>query len=359
MADRCSVPSPHTLAGSMDGKLLRSTQVMSRRQLGGISRGKLAREADTTIAKVYRIEVKGGTQAELRSLDEALDRLLGSTPMRKEVFDQLEDAAAAAAEHAEAMNGVYMKTRREAAGVSRKQLADQSGITEAKIARIELKGGTQAEYDALDQALTKMKAPGMKPTEIKQPAPNYPEPIPELKSFPRMGDENLWDSLERSNTAYLDEAYTVNCDKVVHSYEMRRRGYDVSAQGGSADRSWDQIVSSWEKTNRGAARTQSFKGVKTAEEFEALVAGDPVGSRYICGAKWKDGGSHVFVAERTPTGVRFMDPQMNRGNVRRYFEETRKGKGQGVQGLRVDNLAMPDESVLQSLVQDGPARKAL
>lgn len=178
MTPQCTAPSPHRPVNVLGGgnTIITAAQLATRRQMAGLSRTVVAKQAGTTVAKVARIEMKGGTFAEMQSISDALDVLTGTVASSPTVAAAVNTATAATATVMEQMNGVYLATRRQAAGISRKQLATKSGISEAKIARIELKGGTQAEYDALDQALTDLGAPGVKPKAVPQQTPVTPTP---------------------------------------------------------------------------------------------------------------------------------------------------------------------------------------
>ena len=115
------------------------------------------------------------------------------------------------------------------------------------------------------------------------------------------------DAAQRKYKRLLRE-YGSNCQRSVIAYELRRRGYDVTALPRLKDD--DAVADLW----RYVFGTD-FEQVNGADEKIALSAleekiasyGD--GSRSIIVVKWKDDCQHAFIAERQNGKIVYVDPQ--------------------------------------------------
>lgn len=128
--------------------------------------------------------------------------------------------------------------------------------------------------------------------------------------------------------------YTHNCQRCVPTYEMRRRGYDVVARPAPADEESDVVLARWRSVFRGA-RWEKCPGNGRDRVLELMEEWGE-GSRAEVYVKWAGRGSaHVFVAEKTRTGVVFLDPQSGRISAGNSFERAEPGS---VMVARIDNL---------------------
>lgn len=132
-----------------------------------------------------------------------------------------------------------------------------------------------------------------------------------------------------------------NCQRCVSTYEMRRRGYDVTAKplpGGLDD---DYLAQWFEHAWNNAKREWclSGSGKKQVEEYMALW-GD--GARAVVGVGFTPTAGHVFFAERINGKTVFVDPQNASADCSEYFKRALKGR---THVTRVDNLS-PSEHII-------------
>ena len=142
---------------------------------------------------------------------------------------------------------------------------------------------------------------------------------------------------EGTNPHYAQgREYQINCQRCVTAYELRRRGYLVTAlpwkrNGGDFNRHVRGLL---ESPGRDALQGWPRSLLSCMREIRTA----PVGARFSLRLGWrntKDG--HFIVAERTGSGIRLIDPQNPRADVRGYFRRTRAD----VYGiLRLDNRAI-------------------
>lgn len=157
------------------------------------------------------------------------------------------------------------------------------------------------------------------------------------------GEKGISDSVqgaaERTNPHYSeDEKWRYNCQRCVIAYEMRRRGYDVEAKPfpessdtlayGDHPRGWRHVFDGTEN-----ARLENTPKVKLTEEDKAQAEEAGItsgvaraakrlgaqmkkwgtGARAMAYVAWKNGtGAHVFIAEQTSEGTKYVDPQDGR-----------------------------------------------
>ena len=147
----------------LEGVILRT-----RREGAALSRPVVAKESGHSVAALARIEMKGGSRAEVKDVSDALDRLTGPPLVHTQqaITQAVDDAVA----YVDSLSGTYLRTRREAGGLARPDVAKEANTTVAKLARVELKGGTDDEMRAIADALERLGAPGVVPTAASAPA---------------------------------------------------------------------------------------------------------------------------------------------------------------------------------------------
>lgn len=124
-------------------------------------------------------------------------------------------------------------------------------------------------------------------------------------------------------------AYGVNCQRCVQTYELRRRGYDVTAK----PRLPKNDIVSWGSECFIQPGTyqyswQAYTLGQTEAAVKKALANAPDGSRFSIYIKWqkKYGGSaHVFIAEKTGGVVHYIDPQIGNLDASDYFSRGSKG----------------------------------
>lgn len=162
---------------------------------------------------------------------------------------------------------------------------------------------------------------------------------------------SLESALSGSNPHYNPKfaAYSMNCQRVVVAYELRRRGYDVTAlhtyQGDTlpmAARIKDGVTltSRWmgafhgAKTDVVGARTRK----KAEENLVNKMKSYGEGSRAIVRVRWNDKGGHVFNAEYKNGKMLYRDAQTGEHvNIQHYLSMARP---QSVGLVRTDNLRL-------------------
>lgn len=158
-----------------------------------------------------------------------------------------------------------------------------------------------------------------------------------LADLPRIEKEQtLEENLKECNPNYKQgRSWQINCQRCVPTYELRARGYDVTAKPllWENDRLAFQPFSVWENAE---VHTTSGDGLA---EIEAFLRENGEGTRVQIIAQWKYGGGHTFVGEVIDGVVRFLDPQTDDTDVRQYFTRVRPGS---VAFCRTDNLNVSD-----------------
>ena len=151
------------------------------------------------------------------------------------------------------------------------------------------------------------------------------------------------EDLKATNPNYISGEYKWrnNCQRCVSAYEMRRRGYNVTAKplpGKLADDYLAQwFEHAWENANTIFCNKGSGK-----KEIEGYMKQWGNGSRAVIRVKRRwGGGGHVFVAENIEGKIRYYDPQSGDNDCSGYFRDAREGKSTIT---RVDNLA-PSEHI--------------
>lgn len=158
------------------------------------------------------------------------------------------------------------------------------------------------------------------------------------------GAHTIEDDLIATNPNYsdtdLDSPWNNNCQRCVSAYEARRRGFDVEAQ--PIPSGWDSLPimrhpNGWPSVYEGAKLIDcsANSGTGAAINIESQMEEWGNDARAIVRVRWKGGGGHVFIAERTNGMTRFIDPQNGETDARSYFDIA---KGSEVFCMRIDNL---------------------
>ncbi len=230
------------------------------------------------------------------------------------------------------------------------------------------------------------------------PLPTVPDTPTFLADIPRLDtvgdfDARVTEAMLATNPHFRDGIeYQINCQRVVHAFEMRMRGYDVTALP-NPDDNWGRFNTGYGKALEGLVarmdesqglllksqwrRTSQFRGMTEQQKTEwyertsqayktftdpekhvrSIVESWPVGARGIVRFSRTEGGGHVFNVVRTIDGIRFIDAQSgdsNSATFKRYWKEVSRGKPQQVGALntvgvaRVDDL-IPTEEILKAL----------
>ena len=179
----------------------------------------------------------------------------------------------------------------------------------------------------------------------RQAYPDYE--LPPLNKLDNLGqwsevppDLSYKDNLEAANPNYeLSDEWKVNCQRCVPTYEMRSRGYDVTAFPCVDNNDYLSYhpYDVWESPD---VRKASGNGL---HDIQDLMSSWGDGSRAQVCLQWDVGeGGHTFMAEQRNGKTYFVDPQTGDTDVSWYFDEAKPGS---VSFCRTDQL-MPSSRIL-------------
>lgn len=150
--------------------------------------------------------------------------------------------------------------------------------------------------------------------------------------------------------------YSVNCQRTAQAYEMRRRGYDVTAKprpNKKVDRlnHTSDIESFWmqEDGKLGRFRHMGVGGGSAPHNIEARLAAIGPDARGFVIVEWQEGGGHIFNVERIDGVTHYVDPQTGGTSV----AEIHFPRAGDVYFMRTDNL-VPARDDFHRLVNGVP-----
>lgn len=155
-------------------------------------------------------------------------------------------------------------------------------------------------------------------------------------------DAGFEEKLEGTNPNYeLGVEWQINCQRCVPTFEMRLRGYDVTAQ--PCFNEWDDDLpyfpfEVWENAD---VKQCPFGDGKRDIEAQMSEWGD--GARAQITVLWEGGGGHTFTAIQENGVTKFIDPQTGEVDASGHFDYVRAGK---TEFCRIDNL-QPSEKMLK------------
>lgn len=134
-------------------------------------------------------------------------------------------------------------------------------------------------------------------------------------------EHNRFEDLRDTNPNYTKgREWQVNCQRCVPTYEMRRRGFDVTAKPAPPEASKHLAYhpfDAWKNPD-----VKHCKGSGISDIQDAMKKwGD--GARAQVVVYWKGGcGGHTFIAERVNGETHFIDPQTGKEGmgVEKYFD---------------------------------------
>lgn len=154
-----------------------------------------------------------------------------------------------------------------------------------------------------------------------------------LAEFPRIDNrQTLEQTLKECNPNYKkDRCWKINCQRCVPTYEMRARGYDVTAKPRlfEIDYLAFQPFEVWENAE---IHSTHGNGIAEIEDF-LRKNGDGTRVQIIAINRFGSGG-HTLVGQINDGVVSFIDPQDGNTDMRRYFTYV---KPDSVKFCRIDN----------------------
>lgn len=148
--------------------------------------------------------------------------------------------------------------------------------------------------------------------------------------------------------SYTHDDFSKNCQRCVVAYEMRRRGYDVTAQptfendrlptvrysgrnGELRQGMWTSAFKSARPVSVGAPQTS-----KVYDNVRAQMKEYGHRARAVVSVGWKRGGGHVFIVENQNGRMVYVDPQTSKiYSPKNVFQNA---DSKSVTLTRVDNL---------------------
>lgn len=157
-----------------------------------------------------------------------------------------------------------------------------------------------------------------------------------------------------------NKKYHINCQSCVVAYELRRRGYDVTAQGNTPGSTPSKLSHHtemiWRDEDGKIPKSTMTGGIDMLTKFEALTK---TPGRYHIKWQWKGQRSgHIIVCERLKDGtLRIFDPQCGR-EITDFTKYSRDFDGMwgGISVLRVDGLKI-DGAIIADVVKGKKAPK--
>lgn len=150
-----------------------------------------------------------------------------------------------------------------------------------------------------------------------------------------IGHHELSKHLDVCNPNYeLGREWKTNCQRCVPTFEMRQRGYDVTAKPRLTDTGEDYLAyhpfDVWDKPGVISCKGNGLSDVKNS----MVEWGD--GARAQIVVVWRNtNAGHTFSAEQVGGETRFYDPQTGSSDVTKYFENV---EPDSVKICRIDNL---------------------
>lgn len=149
-----------------------------------------------------------------------------------------------------------------------------------------------------------------------------------------IGEKIFSQNLSKVNPNYgKDVAFSENCQRCVPTYEMRARGYDVTAKGKYLE--YDPLTNDFTLAWENPYIVSCYNG-NGRSELEKYMSAFGEGARAEVRVSWKNanGVGHVFVAEQKNGRTEYYDPQSGVENCQEYFDYAADGETTFV---RIDN----------------------
>ena len=188
---------------------------------------------------------------------------------------------------------------------------------------------------------------GAVPETLKEAIGTKGQPIP------------LVDAFYYANPYYSRDyaAYSYNCQRCVVAYELRRRGYDVTAaptyegdempriafiKGGLYSGNWRQAFQHSKITKVGVDRRYADAEQKVIDNISSNMNNWGNGSRGVVQVLWNGGGGHVFNVENDNGRIVYVDAQTHKQvSINDYMSRARTGT---VNLIRTDNLRISNRA---------------
>lgn len=156
--------------------------------------------------------------------------------------------------------------------------------------------------------------------EVAKYQKNEPSFMKKIKEIVGISTKNIDQATVNPNYDWGDSksGWDNNCFDCTTTYDLRRRGYDVTAVNNKNGRSYDTL-DKYYKPGKGEKsvleRAYGNGKIKTADDVYGLqnwaIKNYPPGSRGNLMVQWRGGGGHSMAWERTKEGLVIRDCQTN------------------------------------------------
>jgi hypothetical protein len=158
------------------------------------------------------------------------------------------------------------------------------------------------------------------------------------KSWKKLGIAD--DSLKKVNPHYslANEEYSTNCINCISAYEMRKRGYDVTARPATKNHYLARNPeAAWIDPDVRLTKGSGLEDIlNVAKEW-------PDSARAEIAVSWKAGNKgHVFIAEKEKGVVSFYDVQSGEECSEKVFSKVKENE---TRFWRIDNLEPSDRGI--------------
>lgn len=166
---------------------------------------------------------------------------------------------------------------------------------------------------------------------------------------------SVGDALSLSNPNFSSPGYSDNCTRCVVAYELRRRGYDVTALPTYGGDKWQDVsingiafADRWKGAFRRSRtdRVGSGSASKTLDNIKQHMQKYGSGSRAVINIHYADTDiNHVFNVENAGGRILFLDAQSGqRYNQKSMLNLLRRTSGQNTSLTRTDNLRISNRA---------------
>ena len=167
-----------------------------------------------------------------------------------------------------------------------------------------------------------------------------------FKEIPKTKPEDIKEACSKVNPRFKsgDVEYAMNCTMCTTAYELRRRGYDVTAEGISTGVK-SELVKQWFDI-----KDEDVHRPKKYDDFVNEIESMPTGSRgNIMTNVGTYGSLHSMAWEKTNNGVIIIDAQEN--TIYNSIESSiiNSNSSYGYEFFRTDNATINEEAILQAV----------
>lgn len=167
----------------------------------------------------------------------------------------------------------------------------------------------------------------------------------------KQSDMSMEEDIKRVNPLYKDisQQSKSNCVLCSVTYDLRRRGYDVTAQGAGFGYENDEVTN-WYKDKISYKEIDNVKKNKVSPE-NIISALSSAGGRGIVNVFWPGGGGHAMAYDTEGGSLKIIDAQSGDiytpDKIKKAFKH-----GTGAEYARTDNLKIDAKEMLKEVCKN-------